>query len=60
MRKLTDGRGSLTRKIEQLREMGASARKSLPGALLGDEGEEAAFITEAVASQVLVEEVEAD
>ncbi|MBV9750105.1 MAG: DNA recombination protein RmuC, partial [Acetobacteraceae bacterium] len=60
MRKLTDGRGSLTRKVEQLREMGASARKSLPGALLGDEGEEAAFITEAVESQALVEGIEAD
>ena len=44
------------RRIEQLRPRVTE----ITTALLGDEGEEAAFITEAVASQVLVEEVEAD
>ena len=60
MRKLSEGRGSLVRQIGQLKDMGANARKSLPGSLLGDESEETAFITEAVESQALVEGVEAD
>jgi DNA recombination protein RmuC len=48
MRKLSDGKGSLTRQVEQLKSMGANARKSLPGLLLGDDGEDSPPITEAV------------
>ena len=60
IRRLSEGRGSLAWQIGQLKNMGANARKSLPGSVLGDEGEEAAFLTEVVTGQPLVEGVEAD
>lgn len=58
--KLRTGKGSLVRQVEQLKTMGARTGKSLPVPLLGDEGEEAAFITEAVSGHAPAEGVAAE
>jgi DNA recombination protein RmuC len=44
--KLSSGKGNLTRKVEQLRELGAKNTKSLPSSWTGEEGEDIALIEE--------------
>ncbi|PKL23829.1 MAG: DNA recombination protein RmuC [Spirochaetae bacterium HGW-Spirochaetae-3] len=46
--KLSAGKGNLTRRAEQLRELGAKNTKTLPSSWTGEEGEDIALIEESV------------